>query len=526
MRRIRAPFLLLLQFLVVVLLVRVAPDKSAPNLPLGEETTYVTGPLDKEGYIDYETALNERLSKGITPEKNANVLIWKAIGPHPERDPISPEFFRWLGIEVPAERGDYFFSLQTYLRDRLQVDVDGRVAILQQQQPRVGQRPWTAKDFPHIAEWLKANEKPLALIVEATRLPEYYIPRISPKTEKGPGPLMKALLPGVQRCREVSAALVIRAQLHVGEGDFDRAWQDLLACHRLARLLARGGSFIESLVGVATEAIAIPGDVAWLDRAQPSAKQARDRLRDLQDLPPFPPLADKMDLSERIAFLDVLQLVRRRGSGVLMELEGPPPAKGSDREMVQDAAWIDWGPALRSHNRWYDRLAATLRVKDRAEREKQLGRIEQDLKALMQEAKDVQGFIGTLLAGKADKAVGKKISDILIGLAIPAYCRVQNAADRAEQVQANLYVAFALAAYRADHGHYPAKLDELAPEYLPVIPGDIFSGKALIYRPAEVGYLLYSVGENGKDDGGRGYDDPPGDDLSVRLPLPPWMPKK
>jgi hypothetical protein len=35
------------------------------------------------------------------------------------------------------------------------------------------------------------------------------------------------------------------------------------------------------------------------------------------------------------------------------------------------------------------------------------------------------------------------------------------------------------------------------------------------------GYLLYSVGVNRKDEGGRGYeDDPPGDDLTVRMPLP------
>jgi hypothetical protein len=36
------------------------------------------------------------------------------------------------------------------------------------------------------------------------------------------------------------------------------------------------------------------------------------------------------------------------------------------------------------------------------------------------------------------------------------------------------------------------------------IPGDVFSGKPLIYRPNENGYLLYSVGINGKDEGGVG----------------------
>ena len=56
---------------------------------------------------------------------------------------------------------------------------------------------------------------------------------------------------------------------------------------------------------------------------------------------------------------------------------------------------------------------------------------------------------------------------------------------------------------------------------MPRIPQDIFSGHTLIYRPSEAGYMLYSVGPNGKDDGGRGLDDDPsGDDLAIRMPLP------
>ena len=46
-------------------------------------------------------------------------------------------------------------------------------------------------------------------------------------------------------------------------------------------------------------------------------------------------------------------------------------------------------------------------------------------------------------------------------------------------------------------------------------------GKPLIYKPTAKGYLFYSVGQNGKDDGGRWYDDdPPGDDPGVKMPLP------
>jgi hypothetical protein len=96
-----------------------------------------------------------------------------------------------------------------------------------------------------------------------------------------------------------------------------------------------------------------------------------------------------------------------------------------------------------------------------------------------------------------------------------------NAYDRVQQQENNVVLAFALAQYHRDHGHYPKTLHALVPKHLKEIPDDVFSGKALIYRPNEKGYLLYSVGYNGKDDDGRGQeDDPPGDDLSVRMPLP------
>jgi hypothetical protein len=110
---------------------------------------------------------------------------------------------------------------------------------------------------------------------------------------------------------------------------------------------------------------------------------------------------------------------------------------------------------------------------------------------------------------------------VAIGLMLPAYEKIFDAADRTEQTERNVQVAFALAAYRADHGRYPASLDELAPKYLPKVPGDLFSFGPLVYLSEGDGYLLYSVGVNGSDEDGRGRDDDPrGDDLAVRMPVP------
>jgi hypothetical protein len=497
--------------------------KRGPKFTVGKETTYITGPLDKNGYMDYEAALNERLGKGVTPQNNANVLLWKALGPRPEGgNPLPPEYFKLLGIESPPENGAYFVGLFRYAKEHLKLEPGEKTNAILDEQSRAAQRPWAAKDYPRVADWLKMNEKPLALVVEATRRPQYFNPLVTHKTEQGSGGLIGALLPSVQKCRELANALAARAMLHTGAGRYDEAWQDLLACHRLGRLVARGATLIEALVGIAIDQICSNAELAFLERADLTTKQLQERLRDLQQLPPMPLMADKIDLGERFSFLDSVMQVNRHGLRYLEALAGGPVPKKPDPNALRAMNNIDWDPALRTGNRWYDRMVAALRIKDRAAREKELDRIEVDLKTLKKNAADQADVVKALLEGKdPGETIGQKMGDVLIGLLMPATRKVQTAADRSEQVQRNQHLAFALAAYRRDTGRYPQNLDALAPKYLAKVPGDLFSGKAMIYRPDANGYLLYSVGPNGKDDGGRWYDDdPPGDDPRVRMPLP------
>jgi|GEM_PF-752720 len=66
-----------------------------------------------------------------------------------------------------------------------------------------------------------------------------------------------------------------------------------------------------------------------------------------------------------------------------------------------------------------------------------------------------------------------------------------------------LLVSLALQAYHAEHNAYPATLVELTPAYLKAVPDDPFALQApLCYQRTETGYLLYSIGPDGKDDGG------------------------
>jgi len=72
-----------------------------------------------------------------------------------------------------------------------------------------------------------------------------------------------------------------------------------------------------------------------------------------------------------------------------------------------------------------------------------------------------------------------------------------------------LLVALALHAYRLEHDHYPTSLAELAPAYLKKLPDDPFAMQGTFaYRVKGTSYALYSIGPDGKDDGGTPIDDP------------------
>jgi hypothetical protein len=507
-------------------------QRNKPKFTIGKETTYITGPLDNDGYVDYETALNEKLADGVDPQKNANVLLWQALRPEPKNFPMPAEFFRWLKSEEPPRQGQYFLDLSRYAKEELGLEAIKPTEEFFHQRSQTTQRPWVAKDYPPIAAWLKANEKPLAVVLEATQRPGYHNPMVSNKSgDEGWYGLIGALMPGAVDCyREVAPALAARAMLHAGEGRFDAAWQDVLACERLGRLIARGADYDEFLLGIGIIQVADDAELALLDCVRPTARQARTWQRDLERLSGIPALADKVDLGMRYTFLNTVMLARRHPVKTLRLIEilqgdRSPPSPNPEPEPSPDfVASLDWDAILRTGNARFDRVVAAQRIQDRAQRQKELDRVEEELKPdTMTPAEVIKALRQE--SGR-DNEISKKLAATLFDFRWVTIRFMQRHADWHEQRQRNMHLAFALAAYRGEHKRYPDRLDVLAPKYLAEVPSDLFSGKALIYRPSENGYLLYSVGINGRDDGGRASaDTPPGDDPHVRMPLPA-LPKK
>jgi hypothetical protein len=64
-------------------------------------------------------------------------------------------------------------------------------------------------------------------------------------------------------------------------------------------------------------------------------------------------------------------------------------------------------------------------------------------------------------------------------------------------------VGLALEAYRRQHAQYPTSLQEMVPLLLPAVPADRITGGPLKYRLANGKPVVYSVGVDRKDDGGR-----------------------
>ena len=75
--------------------------------------------------------------------------------------------------------------------------------------------------------------------------------------------------------------------------------------------------------------------------------------------------------------------------------------------------------------------------------------------------------------------------------------------DRSQAELRLLALDAALRLYRERHGKHPDALSALVPEFFSSVPLDPFTGRPFIYKPLTNSYLLYSVGPDGVDDGGK-----------------------
>jgi len=99
---------------------------------------------------------------------------------------------------------------------------------------------------------------------------------------------------------------------------------------------------------------------------------------------------------------------------------------------------------------------------------------------------------------------GPAIYTKLTLLLAPALARTMEKTDRLLAISRMTEIACALERYRLANGGYPDTLDALKPALLSEVPSDPCTGKPFQYRRTGDGtFQLYSLGLNGRDDGGK-----------------------
>lgn len=498
-----------------------APASAPTTLPftVDKDTMRLTGPLRPDGRVDYLAALNAQASKGVTKDNNAAIPFIQTIGsdllPPTTRDQVCEA----LGIKLDQAAPVLELSLAQ----------EGKYIGLQR-------TVWQAKDYPDVLIWLNANTKSLGAFTDATRKPRYFVPCLS--SEKDPS-VYTFEIPHLGKFRAAARMLVMRANLAIAEGRLKDAWEDVQAVYRLTAMMNQDPSFIGRLVAIACSNLA--DQTAWniATSGRLDAKTAKAMLAELPSPQTSPTVIDAIDQMERYGMLDAICGIptSRRfhpddpehwppSPDELNEFEksmsamvgsllttGTQPASGPEAKWQHWAMLtigIDWNVILRRANQQYDALLKPLSTSDLQER----SRLQKDLEA---KRKLTGERVVKLPPANADQATKTQwLGDLLFALLTPTFDRGQVLSEQARVGRQLTAVALALAACKAEKGKYPAKLAELSPGYLKEVPKDFFSGgKDFVYKPAGDGCVLYSVGENGQDDGGKDKAQG-GDDLVVR----------
>ena len=486
---------------------------------VSKETTHALGPVRADGTIDYVAAINRACAAGVTAENNAAIPMLAAVGPG--RGGAESEHIQaaraGLGMAAYRKGEPAFMTLMTLVDaqppEGAQVGRKDADDLLY----RATLGPWRAEDMPLIAEWLAANERPLALFAQGAGRPRYYLPLTS-GTE--PATVINARMMELAPIREMVRALAARAMLRLGGGDFEGYRTDCRTILSAGRLVSHGPTLLHKLVGIGCQGMGLGAVRTGVASGRLDVRQAKALLADMANLPAGSSVAEAVNLGERYMMLDALSLFavygpreagRIMGSKQFGGLGGAPggggggPA-GTTRPAATGPATLpatsDWTPAFVKANRWYDRYVQAMRLPTYAERSKALNAIERDVEKVRAMS---GGFMGLFQA----------VEDKLLAIILPAISRSTQTEQRLASELDLTRIVLRLRVYRLEKGEYPESLAVLAQGILANVPSDGFTGEAFMYRrEGGGGYVLYSVGPNLRDDGPN--DQRPGDDLVFR----------
>jgi len=505
--------------------------QSSAAVTISPETTYVSGPLNADGTVNYLKAFNERASKGVLPESNAAALLVRAMGRELLATQSPDHVLKLLGIRELAEEGDCFLPLES----RITTATSRKTAL-----EHILTGPWHPRQHEEAYQWLKSNRTPLEILQEAVAMTSCHFPLVG---SQGRQTIADALIINENLCLQAGQALVSEAMLKLRSGDSAGCWARLISAHRLARLIARQPLLKTNTVALAIERVACGGDRALLISGRLQPDQTNQVLADMKGLPAMGRMTEAVGFGERCAHLSLVMHLIQHGPKLMDEriLGATGPGQG---EPIRQDEWqwvrqmVYWDGILKSINNRWDAIAGAFAKKTGQVLWKDTESFARETASLLASAEQVAAGVSEALVNQrrlyqatvlsllqdpssdntylSSKITGL-IQNLLLSAHNPPLLKAARLRDQATAEGRLSQTAAALVARKQSEGEYPEKLSQLTPAQLAEVPEDLFSGKPLRYYRQGKHWLLYSVGPNGTDDGGRCDPRGPADDIAIIL---------
>ena len=312
-----------------------------------------------------------------------------------------------------------------------------------------------------------------------------------------PEDLYGALLPALGPMKGLSRTFKLRSVARLATGDGDGAFDDLMTASRLAETMRDEPFTISQLVRLACHAEALRALAEGLAEHRWTDAQLQEYQKFQENLGFRSGLLGALRAEATVAQL-TLDLLKRDRPSVLM----------MDRLMSNEGGTEEDGGLVLfcfAPSGWFDQNRVSL-VKYF---QTQIHQIEASGSAALPD----QTFDVLLTQLKVTASREFLPYNFYPAMLMPAMKRIVSHVNQAEARQRMTITACALERYWLKHRAYPGALKELVPEFLAAVPVDLLNPAAtpepLTYRRTDDGwYVLYSFGENRKDDHGIFRDSP------------------
>ena len=360
----------------------------------------------------------------------------------------------------------------------------------------------TQEDKQLIGKWLSDNEEVLELVIAGSKRPYYW------QHYEGED-MMSVLMPHLAGFRSMAFSLRWRSQLRAENGRYEEAFNDVKTLYLFGRHV-KGTKLvlIEQLVGIAIEAIAVENlrnilseheiDSALLARLQKDFEQ----MKSVEDF--------TMSFEgEKMFVYDEIQRCftedRFGGGHLYLTRIGQIDSYGDESETTTVDIILE---QLSSPEGWARAVKVLFFHPNKQQTREAADRFYAFCETFAQKTPAQIKAEGLGIEKETIKIVG---DNVFLSMLSPALGRAAEMGHRHRtNVEATISI-LALQRYKADKGSFPDNLQELVTAgYLRQLPVDVFSDKPLIYRKTDESFILYSIGGNFKDDGGKAEIDSKG----------------